>query len=74
MKSTPDPVEKETIDERGRLAEAIRQACLQAALAGYEDASLSGLCHEGAWECAIDAIRTLDLAALLRQIDGEVVS
>lgn len=50
--------------ERRRLAESVRQACVAAALAGYEDAAQSGLCHEGAWEAAVSAIRRLDVAAL----------
>ena len=48
-----------------RIAETIRAACIKAALEGYEDAGIHGLCHEGAWEYAIDAMRALDLAALL---------
>lgn len=52
-----------SIDPR-RLAEAVREACLDAALAGYESAALSGLCCEGAWEVAIEAIRSLDVARL----------
>jgi hypothetical protein len=47
------------------LVEQVRAACIQAALDGYEDAAADGLCHEGAWESAIDAMRRLDLAALL---------
>lgn len=43
------------------LAEAVRQACIQAALAAYEDAGMSGLCAEGRWEAAISAIQSLDL-------------
>jgi hypothetical protein len=53
-----------------RLAEAIRAACIQAAIAGYEDASLSGLCHEGAWERAIDAMRELKLEAVIKELDS----
>lgn len=60
--------EERGLNAQRHVAEAIRQACLQAALAGYEDASLSGLCHEGAWECAIDAIRSLNINTLLEQI------
>ncbi len=60
--------EEVRLQEQRHLAEAIRQACLHAALAGYEDASMSGLCHEGAWECAIDSIRSLDINALLEQM------
>lgn len=47
------------------LAERVRCACVNAALAGYEDAGLSGLCREGAWEAAISAIAKLDLTTLL---------
>lgn len=43
-----------------QLAEAVRDACWRAARAAYEQAAISGLCHEGAWECALDAIRALD--------------
>ena len=48
------------------IAEKVRTACVQAALQGYEQASLSGLCHEGAWEAAIDAMRRMDLKVLVR--------
>lgn len=44
-----------------QLAERVRQACLTAALDAYESAGLSGLCQEGRWDLAIDAIRSLDL-------------
>ena len=53
-----------TPDERRQLAEQVRQACIEAALAGYENAAISGLCHEGAWECAISAMRVVDLGAI----------
>jgi formiminotetrahydrofolate cyclodeaminase len=46
------------------LAEAVRKACLDAAASAYEDASLSGLCQEGAWEVAVGAIRSVDLDAV----------
>ncbi len=54
-------------EEMLSLAERVRSACIEAALGGYERASLSGLCHEGAWEAAIDAVRQLDLEALVRE-------
>ena len=50
--------------DRGQLAEIVRQACIAAAIEGYEDASMRGLCREGAWEAAVSAIRRLDVAAL----------
>lgn len=48
------------------LAEAVRAACLKAAREGYALAAMSGLCHEGAVEVSLDAIRRLDLEAVLR--------
>lgn len=46
------------------LAEAVREACIRAAIDGYERASISGLCGEGAFEAAVSAIRMVDLDAL----------
>ncbi len=43
------------------LAEHIRVALLDAALRAYEEAGLRGLCTEGRWEAAVDAMRSLDL-------------
>jgi hypothetical protein len=45
--------------EARALAEAVRAACLKAAREGYESAAMSGLCHEGAVEASLDAIRAL---------------
>lgn len=47
-----------------QLATKVQKACIEAALAGYENAALSGLCQEGAIEAAISAIQMLDLDAL----------
>jgi hypothetical protein len=52
-------------DRSGALAERVRSACLQAASTAYEQAGISGLCGEGRWELAVQAIETLDLAPLL---------
>lgn len=43
------------------VAEAVRQACIEAALAAYEDAGIAGLCAEGRWEAAISAMQSLDV-------------
>ena len=51
--------------DRLDLAEAVRSACLQAALDAYEQAGVSGLCGEGRWEIAVQTIRNLDLVQLL---------
>ncbi len=52
-------------DSARRIAEAVREACLTAARKAYEDAGISGLCEEGRWECALDAIRSLDIEAVV---------
>lgn len=46
-------------------AEQIRQACIKVAREGFMDASMSGLCAEGAIEAAISAIQSLDLDKVL---------
>ncbi len=53
------------MDDQLALAERVRQACLQQAIDAYEQAGISGLCDEGRWELAVDAIRQLDIAKLL---------
>ncbi len=53
------------------LAEVVRDACLRAALDGYEDAAMRGLCPEGALEAAISAIRMLDLETVLKEQAGQ---
>jgi hypothetical protein len=55
--------------EASRLAQAVRAACIEAAIAAYERAGTDGLCEAGAWECAIEAIRALDLEAILEGMD-----
>lgn len=52
-------------DTHRDVAEQVRQACVEAARDGYEEARISGLCEEGAVEAAISAIQMLDLDALL---------
>lgn len=53
------------------IAEAVRAACIQAALDGYRNASISGLCAEGAFEAAISAIRMLDVISLIKSENTE---
>lgn len=52
-------------------AEAVRAACLRAALDGYERAGLSGLCEEGRWEMALDSIQSLDVNAVVSGLSKE---
>jgi hypothetical protein len=65
MGDTPDRV-------RGpeTLAETVRTACIRVALEAYEQAGISGLCHEGRFEAAIGALRRLDVGAVISAADG----
>ncbi len=47
------------------LAALVRSTCLDVAGQRFEQAAFDGLCAEGAWEAAVDAALSLDLAALL---------
>jgi hypothetical protein len=51
-----------------QLVEAVREACIRAALDAYESAGISGLCAEGRWELAVQAIRNLDLEQLVDEL------
>lgn len=53
------------------LAEQVRRACLEAALAAYEEAGWLGLCQEGRFELAMDAINSLDLTALPEPLENK---
>lgn len=50
------------------IARIVRNACVKAALNGYEQAQIAGLCQEGAWEVAVDTMRTLDLGAVVETV------
>jgi hypothetical protein len=54
------------------LAEKIRAAYLETALNSYEDAAANGLCAQGAWECAVDAMRHLEISDLLQEFPQSV--
>jgi hypothetical protein len=49
------------------LAEKIRAAYLETAIDSYEDAAANGLCAQGAWECAVDAMRRLEISDSLKE-------
>ena len=50
------------------LAEAVRTACIKAAIHAYEEGGIFGLCAEGRWEYAVSALQRLDVEALLAEI------
>ena len=43
------------------LAQQVKNACLKAFQDGFEEAGISGLCHDGAVEYATDNVRSLDI-------------
>ncbi|MCP9290529.1 hypothetical protein [Gracilimonas sediminicola] len=47
--------------------ECIRNACIEAAKEGFTDASMSGLCMEGAIEAAIGSIQSLDIQQKIKE-------
>jgi hypothetical protein len=51
------------------LAKRIRETCIEAVLQASEDAGIQGLCAEGRWEAAVDALRTVELAPVLRELE-----
>jgi len=64
-------MERKISEEKlNQAAEAVRAACLHAAMEGYERAGLGGLCEEGRWEMVIDAIQSLDVGAVVRNAVG----
>jgi hypothetical protein len=53
-------------DEVGRaVAEAVREALTSAARQAYEEGGLSGLCAEGRWELALDALGATELTPVI---------
>lgn len=52
------------MSDEQRLAEAVRAACIKAALDAYEEGGVLGLCAEGRWEYAISTLRQLDVEAV----------
>ena len=54
-----------------RLVTVVRDSCFSAAVTAYEDASNDGLCHDGAWECALEAMCCLDFESINIQAIAE---
>lgn len=56
-----------TVEEL-KLAETVRKACVEILQRTYEEAGISGLCHEGRWEYALDVLQSLAMEDLLEDI------
>jgi len=50
-----------------RLAKAIRDECVREARNGFREASMRGLCSEGAMEAAISAIQMVNVEKIARE-------
>ncbi len=53
------------------MAERVRRICLDVAGRAYEEAGVRGLCPEGRWDVAMDAVRALDLRVELGRVIGK---
>lgn len=53
------------MNEKNALAEALRDALLDTLVEAHEDAGIRGLCGEGRFEAAVEAVRRVDLTALV---------
>lgn len=49
------------------IAQEVHRTCVETTLTAYDSARMDGLCHEGAWEIAVNALRQLDLDAILHK-------
>ncbi len=61
-------MESSNIKDYRQAAELIRKGCIKSAVEAYEAAPQNRLCHEGDWECAVDAMRSLNIEDLLNTI------
>lgn len=71
MTSSADNRENEIYQRLWQLATAVAEACFVTAVTAYEDASTDGLCSDGAWECALEAMRTANFAAIVTKAIAE---
>lgn len=56
----------------GPVTTAVPDTYLQAALTAYENARADGLCHDGAWECAVTALRASPSSVDVAQLSAEL--
>ncbi len=61
-------------EEQKNLAELVKEECVKIALDAYEEASMRGLCHEGAWEYAIDAMKNIKTDELIIKTNFRISS
>ncbi|MDR8389958.1 acetyltransferase [Aliifodinibius sp. S!AR15-10] len=64
-----DSSDQRDFADRMEVAKKVRNACIKAAQEGFRDASMSGLCMEGAIESAVGSIQSLNLENILKKQD-----
>jgi len=52
-----------------KVAEFIKKECFKEAVDGYEFAKISGLCQEGAWDLAMDRVKSLNIKKVLKKLN-----
>jgi hypothetical protein len=68
MTQVPTTPTSATNDAIQRMAHAVREACVRAAIDGYEEGGISGLCAEGRFDMAIDSVRAIDLNGIAPRV------
>lgn len=63
-----------SLNNRHEIARQVRDECIRTAVSAYENAAMSGLCGEGAFEAAVSALRMLDVEALVEDPDFDTGS
>jgi hypothetical protein len=58
-------------DEIVPVAEKVKLECINAALEAFTSASEDGLCCEGAWECAVEAMRNLNTLEIINRYNSK---
>lgn len=54
-------------NEMTQLAKEVQRACIRAMKEGFQDASMSGLCMDGAVEAAVGAVQSLNLEEIIQK-------
>lgn len=60
------------MDSEQLAATAVNDSSYQIAFAAYENARMDGLCHEGAWECAVEVLCAFNAEYLLADLQKEI--
>lgn len=68
MTNSDDNRENEIQERLWQLATDARDTCFATAVTAYENASMDSLCHDGTWECALDAMQSVNFEAIIHKV------